>query len=242
MVLVPPPLVTPVSLSVAVISKVAVMVCESVIINSRGFNVGSTSPMSPVHPTKSQPSLGTAVSNTFVTNAISSTITFSSVTSPSPSMIIVRIGTSIISKVAVTVFESVIINSIGFNVGSISPMSPVQPAKTQPTSATAVNFTIVPLKYSVVFPEFLTSSITSPCPFVFTVSTYLFRSKFAVIVCMDRTVILLVSSVLPSDHPVKEYPVFGVAVTVIMVPVRYFPPWVLTVPPSPAETVRLNKG
>ena len=111
-----------------------------------------------------------------------------------------------ISKVAVTVFESVIINSIGFNVGSISPISPVHPVKAQPSSATAVSFTVVPLAYSVVLPVFTISSVTSPSPCLFTVRTYEFCSKFAVIVKDDMTLIILTASVLPSDHLVKEYP------------------------------------
>ena len=49
----------------------------------------------------------------------------------------------IFSKTAFTVFASVIINSIGFNVGSISSMSPVHLVKAQPSSATAISLTVV---------------------------------------------------------------------------------------------------
>ena len=112
-----------------------------------------------------------------------------------------------ISKVAVTVFDSVMINSIGFSVGSIAPISPVHPVKAQPSSATAVSFTVVPLAYSVVLPVFTISSVTSPSPCLFIVRTYLICSKFAVMVSEDWTVIFLIASVFPSDHPVKEYPV-----------------------------------
>ena len=43
----------------------------------------------------------------------------------------------------------------------------------------------------------------------------------------------------PSDHPTNSYPSSGVAVIVTSVPSSYVPPSVETVPPPPAETVRL---
>jgi len=54
---------------------------------------------------------------------------------------------------------------------------------------------------------------------------------------MVRLIELVVSE-LPS-HPVNSYPSLGVAVTVTVLPVSYSPLILLTVPPSPAVTLKV---
>ena len=43
----------------------------------------------------------------------------------------------------------------------------------------------------------------------------------------------------PLDHPLKLYPELGVAVILTWVPLANVPPVVETLPPSPADTVRV---
>ena len=58
-----------------------------------------------------------------------------------------------------------------------------------------------------------------------------------VLLFMVRLIELVVSE-LPS-HPVNSYPSLGVAVTVTVLPVSYSPLILLTVPPSPAVTLKV---
>ena len=46
-------------------------------------------------------------------------------------------------------------------------------------------------------------------------------------------------AVEPLDHPLKLYPALGVAVILTWVPLANVPPVVETLPPSPADTVRV---
>ena len=46
-------------------------------------------------------------------------------------------------------------------------------------------------------------------------------------------------AVEPLDHPLKLYPELGVAVILTCVPLANVPPVVETLPPSPADTVRV---
>ena len=48
------------------------------------------------------------------------------------------------SKVAVTVLDSMMFSCIGFSVGSMSPMSPLQPINNHSSAGCAVNLTVVP--------------------------------------------------------------------------------------------------
>ena len=163
-------------------------------------------------------------------------LTISSNTSPCPSVFTVS-GYFFFSKVAVTVLDSMMVSCIGFSVGSMSPISPLQPMNNHSPSGSAVSLTIVPESYSVVLPASIISSMTSPSPSILTESGYFFFSKFAVRVVLEDTVIVLVASMLPSDQLVKTYSPCGVAVTFTVCRDSYSPPVVDTVPPSPADKV-----
>ena len=58
-------------------------------------------------------------------------------------MLTVR-GYFFFSKVAVTVLDSIMVSCIGFSVGSMSPMSPLQPVNNHSSAGCAVSLTVVP--------------------------------------------------------------------------------------------------
>jgi hypothetical protein len=62
-------------------------------------------------------------------------------------------------------------------------------------------------------------------------------SKRASSVVSSDSVIVIDSSVEPSDQPVNLYPSLAEAVSVISVPSLYSPPSEFTLPPSPDVTV-----
>ena len=66
--------------------------------------------------------------------------------------------------------------------------------------------------------------------------------KLAVIDIFPWITILIEDSLLLElpVHPAKEYPGFGVAVTVTVDPFVYSPPTVLTDPPSDELTIKVN--
>ena len=59
------------------------------------------------------------------------------------------------------------------------------------------------------------------------------------IVVFEFKVTLRGLAVEPLDHPLKLYPALGVAVILTCVPLANVPPAVDTLPPSPADTVRV---
>ena len=63
--------------------------------------------------------------------------------------------------------------------------------------------------------------------------------KFAVTLVFEFRVTLSGLSLEPSDQPLKLYPSLGVAVILTCVPLEKVPPGVDTLPPSPADTVRV---
>ena len=74
---------------------------------------------------------------------------------------------------------------------------------------------------------------TPPSPVTVTVYTGI-SSKTASIEVSSDNVMVIDSSVLPSDQPKNLYPSSGVAVIVTSVPSLYSPPSLDTLPPSPA--------
>ena len=98
---------------------------------------------------------------------------------------------------------------------------PVQPVKTYPAAGTAVSVAVVPVRY---FPP-VAKPLMLPLVAALSVTVYC-RTNVAPIAASASTVTAsgLVVPLAPPVHPVKAYPAAGSAVSVAVVPVRYFPP------------------
>ena len=126
-------------------------------------------------------------------------------------------ASSVVSSDSVIVIDS-----------SVEPSD--QPVNLYPHSAVAVSVTSVPSWYS---PAPVT---TPPSPVTVTVYTGISSKRASSVVSSD-SVIVIDSSVEPSDQPINLYPSPAVAVSVTSVPSLYSPPSEFTLPPSPDVTV-----
>jgi len=144
---------------------------------------------------------------------------------PVPALFVVRVN--VMLKVAVTVVVAVTVTA--HEPVPLHP-PPLQPAKTDPAAAVAVNVTAVPvLKVAEqVDPQFISPpplvTVPDPVPDLMTVKAKVLRANIAVAVVLAVTVTLHVPVPLqpPPVQPANVEPEAAVAVSVTMVPLLKF--------------------
>ena len=206
------PLVAGLSATVYCRTNVAPIVASAATVTASGLVV----PLAPpVQPVKTYPAAGSAVSVAVVPMRYFP---------PAPKPVMLPFVTALSVSVYCRTNVAPIVASAATVTarGLVVPLAPpVQPVKTYPAAGTAVSVAVVPVRYfppvakPVILPLAASDSVTVYC-----------RTNAAPIVASDSTVTasgLVVPEAVPVQ-PVKTYPAAGSAVSVAVVPVRYFPP------------------